>query len=45
MNYEIKSIKSDIMFARNDVYSHLNEKMYLKYYLPEIVNKLNVVIK
>ena len=28
---EIKGIKPDIMFAENDVYSHLNEKMYLKY--------------
>ncbi len=42
---EIKSIKPDIMFAKNDVYSHLNEKMYLKYYLPEILKKLNIVIK
>ena len=40
----IKSIQPDIMFAKNDVYSHLNEKMYLKYYLPEIMNKLNFVI-
>ena len=42
---EIKSIKPDIMFLKNDVYSHLNEKMYLKYYLPEILKKLNIVIK
>jgi len=42
---EIKGIKPDIMFAENDVYSHLNEKMYLKYYLPEILKKLNIVIK
>ena len=42
---EIKSIKPDIMFLKNDVYSHLNEKMYLKYYLPEILKKLNTVIK
>ena len=40
----IKSIKPHIMFAKNDVYSHLNETMYLKYYLPEILNKLNFVI-
>lgn len=42
---EIKSIKPDKMFLKNDVYSHLNEKMYLKYYLPEIVKKLGVIIK
>ena len=42
---EIKGIKPNIMFAENDVYSHLNEKMYLKYYLPEILKKLNIVIK
>ena len=42
---KITTIEANIMFAENDVYSHLNEKMYLKYYLPEIVKKLIIVIK